>query len=215
VKRLVVVLAVGLAALGFAPRLLASASQLAVSPGSITPTMVAPVATLLSMALTNGGTTAGQAENLDRVVLTFPRALDASTLCGTWSAAPTSTQTVSTNNALVVTVVDGGTANDSLTLTASGVCANTIGLGTIDLGSTGFTSGGNLTFNGNGNGGRTTLAYDPSTFQVTVVLGSRGGAGTAATVGSVTATYTPSGALLYGDGTSVAPATATTTGAAL
>jgi hypothetical protein len=213
-RRALAVVAVALTALGFGPRLFASATQLAVTPASITPTMVASLTAQLSLALTNGGT-AGQADRGDRLVVTFPRALDASTICSTWSASPTNTQTISSNWAIVVTITDGGAGNDVLTVASPGACGGGVDLGTVDLGSTDFTSGGDHTFAGNGNGGRTTLAYDPNALQLTVTFGTRGGTGTATTVGPVTATYTPSGTLLYGDGSSVAPAIGTTTGAAL
>lgn len=193
----------------------ASASQLAVTPSSLTATMVATVTPppwSLALALTNGGAVAGQAEAADRVTVTFPRALDASTLCSAWVAAPTTTQSIVANNAVVVTVADGGTANDVLSVTTS---ACTFNLGSIDLGSAGFTANGSLAFCGNGNGGRSTITYDPATFQVTVALGARGGTGTAGTAADVTATFTASSSLRYADGTPVAPATATKTGVLL
>lgn len=193
----------------------ASASQLVVSSSSLTPTMVAtvtPPASGIVLALTNGGATAGQAENLDRVTVTFPRALNASTLCSSWAAAPKSTQTISANNAVVVTVADGGAANDTLSVTAS-TCP--INLGTIDLGGSAFTTNGSLTFTGSGGSARSTISYDPATFQVTVVFGTRGGAGTPGTVAATTATFTASSSLRYADGTSVVPATATKTGVQL
>ena len=205
----------GLAALPVLLGLGASASQLAVTPSSLTATMVAPVTPPTSgivLALTNGGTIAGQAETADRVTVTFPRALDASTLCPAWPAAPTTTQSIVANNAVVVTVADGGTASDALTVSST-TCA--LNLGTTDLGGTAFTAGGPLTFSGNGTGGRSTIAYDPTTFQVTVVLGTRAGTGTPGTVAAVTATFTASSSLRYADGTPVVPATATKTGVQL
>lgn len=208
--------AAALVGLALGSTMLASASQLAVTPASITPTMVATLTSDVGLSLANGGSIAGQAENGDRLVLTFPKALDASTVCSTWPAAPTTTQTIFANNALVVTISDGGAGNDVLSLAAPGACGGTINLGTVDLGSTGFTSGGGLTFSGNGSGGRTTLSYDPSTFQLVLTFGSRAGAGTAGTVStSVTATYTPSSSLLYGDGTSAGSATSSTSGVLL
>jgi hypothetical protein len=137
-------------------------------------------------------------------------------VCSTWPAAPTTTQTISTNNALVVAIADGGAGNDVLSVTASSICGGAVNIGTVDLGSTAFTSGGPLTFSGNGNGSRTTLSYDPTAFQLVLTFGARGGAGTAATVSTpVTATYTPSSSLLYGDGTSPGSATSTMSGVAL
>lgn len=213
-RRLLPLLAVGVAL----PVLLglgASASQLLVTPSSLTATMVAPVAPPASgivLALVNGGAVAGQAESADRMTVTFPRALDASTLCPAWPAAPPATQSIATNNAVTVTVADGGTASDTLTVTTT---ACTLNLGSVDLGSPAFTTGGPLTFAGNGNSGRSTIAYDPVTFQVTVVFGTRGGTGTAATVAAVTATFTASASLKFADGAPVVPATATKTGVQL
>jgi hypothetical protein len=212
-KLLAAVVALALGPLAGA--LVASASQLPVTPASITATMVATVAApaSLGLALTNGGSVAGQAENADRLVVTFPRALDASTLCSTWAAAPTTTQSISANGAVVVTIADGTT--DGLSVTSPGACGGTFGLGTVDLGSPDFTAGGALTFSGNGSGGRTTVSYDPTTFQVTIVFGARAGAGTPGTVGSVTARFTPASTLKFSDGTTVAPGFASTTGVLL
>ena len=208
-----------LAGLGALPVLLglgASASQLAVSPSSLTATMVAPVtppSSGIALSLANGGTVAGQAETADRLTVTFPRALDASTLCSAWAAAPTTAQSITANNAVTVTVADGGTANDSLTVATTACPA--FNLGAVDLGSAAFTANGPLTFSGNGTGGRSTITYDPATFQVTVVLGTRSGAGTPGTVAAVTATFSASSGLKYADGASVAPATASKTGVQL
>lgn len=213
-KRLLA-LVVLVALVPLASALVASASQLIVRPASLTGTLVAPVSVPLVLALTNGGTIAGRAETGDRVTVTFRRPLDASTLCSTWPAAPTTTQTISANNAVIVTLADGGTGSDSLSVSTPGHCGGAFGFGSIDLGSPGFTTGGPLTFAGSGTGGRSTISYDPLTYQLVVTLGTRTGAGSAATVGTVTAVYSPPATLKHTDGTTVAPATATASGVAL
>lgn len=211
----VVAAAISFVALALVTGMFAAAAQLPVASSSMTSTLVAPIAPPASgivLSLLNSGAIAGQAETADRIRITYPRAIDASSLCPTWPAAPTAVQSIAANNAVVVTINDGTT--DSIVVTTPGACNGTFNLGGIDLGSGAFTAGGSLTFSGQGSGSRTTVSYDPVTFQLVITLGTRGGAGTAGTVGSVTATYTPSGSLRFGDGTAVT-GTATTTGVAL
>lgn len=187
---------------------LASASQLMVRSTSLTTvTATVPQPPSLGLANYNGGATAGRAENDDIVVVSFPQALDAPSMCSTWTNAATS-QSITANNAVTVTITNGGTANDTLTVATS--CTGW-SFGTVDLGGTGFVTA-NASFRGNTTSSRSTVSYDPGTRLLMVTLGARvsGTVGTVST--SRTATFTPSAALLWQDGNTVSPSTGTSTG---
>lgn len=151
------------------------------------------------------GVTAGHAETADALTVTFSRAVNGSTICSSLTTTPGTTP-----GSLLATIVDGGSANDTLTVTApapataadeacgskAGVClplvpcvlpqAGTVTLGSVDLGSTAYATGGDVTF-----GTGTSLGVDATGTLLTLTLGIKGGAtnGTAP-VGSV-ARYTP------------------------
>jgi hypothetical protein len=91
----------------------------------------------------------------------------------------------------VVTLTDGGGSSDSISVSASGCIFN---FGSISLGNTGYVTGGNATFSGNG-GSRTTITWTASTKTLTITLGTKGGSGTTAAVASSTATYTPNSSI--------------------
>jgi hypothetical protein len=93
----------------------------------------------------------------------------------------------------VVTLTDGGGSSDSISVSASGCTFN---FGSISLGNTGYVTGGNATFSGNG-GSRTTITWTASTKTLTITLGAKGGSGTipASAVASSTATYTPNSSI--------------------
>jgi hypothetical protein len=87
----------------------------------------------------------------------------------------------------VVTVVDGGAGNDSLTFAAAG--CPTLRLGTVSLGSTGYVSGGNATL-------AATIRYTVATRTILVTFGVKSGTGSIAVVGgSPVATFIPDAAL--------------------
>jgi hypothetical protein len=144
--------------------------------------------TISSVTLNNGTGTAGRIDQGDTIVVTFSERLRVSSICGNWSG-DSSNQSQSANNDPLITVTDGtGSTNDSLTI-ASSACG-TVNFGSINLGSNAYASGGNLTFGGNGSGSRSSLSWNATTFQLTISLGVKGGAGTQGTVGSVTPLYT-------------------------
>jgi hypothetical protein len=118
--------------------------------------------------------------------------MSVSTLCSTWTG-DSSNQSISGNGVVVATVTDGtGVTTDKLALSTTSGC--TFNLGTIDLGSNAYVSGGSATFSGNGSSA-TAISWTASTRTLTITLGTKGGTGTVAAVTSSTAVYTPSGSL--------------------
>ncbi len=155
----------------------------------------APTATAVQL-LDNGGV-AGRAEQGDQIVVTFSQTLRVSTMCSLWSG-DFSDQLLATPGDVTVTLADGGAGNDTLTI-ASAAC--TFHFGSINLGSTGYATGGSVTFSGSTAADASSVAWDASTRTLTATLGRRGGAGTPGTVASSTGIYTPDAALRNGFGT--------------
>ena len=132
--------------------------------------------------LTNGGQP-NRIDTGDSIAVTPSIALAEDSLCAAW--------TDNTMNQLrsdaVVTVVDGGAGNDSLTFAAAG--CPTLRLGTVSLGSTGYVSGGNATL-------AATIRYTVATRTILVTFGVKSGTGSIAVVGgSPVATFIPDAAL--------------------
>jgi len=148
----------------------------------------APTAT--GVQLTNGASTAGMAESGDEVAITYSQTMSVSSMCSIWSGNLTDQSLANAT----VTVTDGGGSNDTLSY-SSGSC--TLYIGTIDLGSTAYTTGGSLTFSSSA------IAWSATTRVLTITLGSAGGAGTTGTVASSSATYTPAVAIKNAFGTAI------------
>jgi hypothetical protein len=152
-----------------------------------------------AVQLLDGGSTAGRADQGDRIVATFSQTLRVSTLCSTWSG-DFSDQSLTSLGDVTVTLVDGGAASDSLTV-ASASC--TLHFGSVNLGSTSAVTGGNATFSGSTIADRTTVAWNAAAHSLTITLGHSGGAGIAGTVPSSSAVYTPDAAIKNGFGTAI------------
>jgi hypothetical protein len=183
----------------------AEAAKVTVSDGSINngaglAVMVEGV-TISSLSLTNhnfGGSSKGKIEKGDSLTVGFSAPIAVSSLCSAWSGNG-SDHELSGNNEVTVTVADGpGATDDSLTVSSS-KC--TFHLGTIDLGSSGYVSGGNVAFAGNGSS-RSTVEYTANSDTLEVTLGGSSGAGTTKQVSSSVATLTPDPALTdpFGNG---------------
>jgi hypothetical protein len=142
----------------------------------------APTVATLTLNNGGGGAVAGTIEQKDSVILTYSEPLDMSTLCSAWTG--TGSQSL---NDVTVTVTDGGSSNDTLTV-SSPSC--TFHLGTIDLGATGYATGGNLTFFGTG-GNKSQINWTANTGTLTISLGAQIGPGTAGNVSSSVATLNP------------------------
>jgi hypothetical protein len=162
-----------------------------------------------SLTLSNhSGGTKGKVEKGDSFSVGFSAPLAVNAFCSAWTGNSTSHE-ISGNGEVTVTVSDGaGSADDTLAVSST-KC--TVHLGTIDLGSAGFVSGGNVTFSGNGSS-TSAIKYSPSSQKLTVELGGQGGTGTVKTAGVSAATLTPDAGLTDEFG-NVFPAftTATTT----
>jgi Chitobiase/beta-hexosaminidase C-terminal domain len=142
------------------------------------------------VALANSGT-AGQANAGDTLTITFAEVIDATTFCSTWSNS--GTQTINTNNAVVVQIADSG-SNDTLTITSVG--SNCGGSGNFHVGS--IALGGDYvsatrTFSGSGSS-RSQLQWAPGTRTVKITLGAASGS-VSIGVAAGTPTYTPSSSL--------------------
>ena len=157
----------------------------------------APTATAVQL-LDNGGV-AGRAEQGDQIIVTFSQSLRVSTLCSVWSG-DFSDQLLATPGDVTVTLADGGVANDTLAI-ASTACA--FHFGAINLGATGYATGGNVTFSGATAADASSIAWNAATHTLTATLGARGGAGTPGSVASSAGIYTPDSALKSGFGTAI------------
>ena len=157
----------------------------------------APTAT--AVQLLDSGGTAGKTEQADRVIVTFSQTLRVSTMCSTWSGDFTD-QSLAALSDVTVTLTDGGIANDTLTVTSASCIYH---FGTINLGSTGYATGGNVTFSGSTTVDKSTIAWNATTHTLTITLGHSAGPGTVGTVASSAATYTPDAAIKSGFGTTI------------
>ena len=157
----------------------------------------APTATAVQL-LDNAGA-AGTAEQGDQIVVTFSQTLRVSTLCSLWSG-DFSDQVLATPGDVTVTLADGGAAGDTLAI-SSAACA--FHFGAVNLGSTGYATGGNVTFSGATAADASTVAWNAATHTLTATLGRRGGAGVPGFVASSSGVYTPDSALKSGFGTTI------------
>jgi hypothetical protein len=154
--------------------------------------------TVTAVQLVDGGGTVGRAQTGDRIVVTYSQTLGVASMCSTWSGN-LSAQSLAASNDVTVTLVDGGAGNDTVTV-ASATC--TLHVGSFNLGSTGYVSGGNRTFSGSGSSA-SSVAWDPTTRTLTITLGGASGLGTVGTVASSTTTHTPDAAIKNAVGTAV------------
>lgn len=141
---------------------------------STTKDTVAPAVAVGGVTLANGSgnAKAGKVDTGDKVTIKYTKALDLASICSDWT----------NSGSLVVTI----TSNNSLS--ATGGCP-TLRFGAVALGASYYGSG-NLQFSGS------SLAWDQSTLQLTVTLGtvSNGSPGTA-TQQTSTPVYTPQAGL--------------------
>ncbi len=147
--------------------------------------VVAAQPTISSVTLANGsGGTAGKVEKGDTIKVVFSAPMDVSSICSTWGA-DTSNQSITTDNAVVVTLTDA--TKDTITVTATPTC--TFNFGVLDLGVGTYVTGGNAVFGGSG-GNRSSVSWTVNTRTLLITLGAKGATGTVATVGTSTPIYT-------------------------
>ncbi len=143
-----------------------------------------------AFTLANGGSN-NRIDSGDMIAITFSTAIDQPTLCASWSGAGDH----SASDA-VVTVVDGGANNDSITFALASCPA--LHLGTIALGTNGYVAGGSAVFSA-------TITYSATTRTITVTFRTKSGAGTIGTAGgSPVATFTADPAMFGTAGVSAA-----------
>lgn len=167
---------------------------------AVTIDSVRPTITDITISNKSSGGTAGKPEQGDKIVITFSEAVDAAKICSTWNN--TGTQTLSGNNSGVVTFNDNAASgNDRIDFSVgSAGCGSVLHVGSINLGSSGYVSGGNVTFGANGTGNDTIITWDPTAKTLTFTLGKQstgGGSGSSCTScpASSSAIYTPDATL--------------------
>ena len=170
-------------------------AHITVSDGSFSNGSDLPVtvkgASISALVLSNGNGFSGRGklESGDTFTVEFGSAIAVNTMCSVWNGNEIN-HSFTGNGEVLVTVTDGsGATDDNLAVTASKCSFH---LGTIDLGSNAYVSGGNVTFSGNGSNS-STIEYKASTDTLRVELGSKGGAGgvNSKSISSSAATLTP------------------------
>ena len=155
-----------------------------------------------TVSLVNGSGTANRPDKGDKVIVTFPQAVNPGTICNGWTGASAlSSQHITVSIALqsgadVLSINDGG-SNDC----GSG---QTIHVGTISLGTADYTAT-SITYSG-GSSNMSSLQFDSAKKVLTITLGGPSApAGTH--TGGVSAVYTPDTAIKFADGASAVKGT--------
>lgn len=150
-----------------------------------------------------GGGQTGRANQGDIVRVVYSQALDASSLCSTWSGNLLN-QILNLDNVVAVTINDNAAGgNDQLVVAVTGACASNFRFGSIDLGNANFVVGSPVTFSGLGTG-KSTIAWDPSTRELTITLGARSlGPNPGRVNANTTATYMPDAGIRNPGGVSI------------
>ena len=167
-----------------------------------------------SLLNANGGNQTGRPQEADRVEIVFNQALSVASMCSTWSGNG-SNQSIAGDNVVTVTISDNAapTGNDQLTVsTSAAACGGAFNFGSVDMGSPNFATNSS-TFAGTA-ANASTIAWNATTYGLTITLGARvpGGPAPARVNTVVTSTYTPSPALMS---TSGFPAVGTTSSSAI
>jgi len=170
--------------------------------GSGTDVGTAATFTAGTAALSNGTGTVNKPDKGDKVVITFPQAVNPGTICTGWTGSLLAT------NHVTISIADQS-GSDVLSISDGGGTdcgtGGTFHVGTINLGTTDYTTG-TLTYGG-GSTNVSGVQLDASDKILTLTLGALG-AGTAGThTGGVSAVYTPDTAIKYADGASAARGT--------
>jgi hypothetical protein len=136
-----------------------------------------------AIALQNGGSTAGQVQNLDRIVITFNTAVNTATV-GTCSGATNSGTDLSVNSG------QNG-ASDSVTGNGS-----RLSIGSIGLGAQGYMQSDDIA-------DASTCAWSAGNTVLTITLQGIAAANTTTVAGASTATYTPNAAIQNAGGAAI------------
>jgi hypothetical protein len=119
------------------------------------------------------GSTPGLIAKGDQVIITFSGPINVTNFCSSWTG--TGNQTLG-GTYTVATITDGVTpTDDTLTVSRSGAPSGctTLNFGSIDLGSSAYVSGGNVTFSGPNAGNPTTIMWTAATDTLTITLGKQ------------------------------------------
>lgn len=135
--------------------------------GTATSVKNATPPSVTALTLANGGTN-NAIDPGDQVVIKFSKALNPSTICSNWSA--TGNQVVNGSEQVVVNI----SMDDVLTVTTS--ACGTARIGTVALDGN-YAGSMPLSFHGTGAGGSkvSSIAWNPTTFELTITLGSMTG----------------------------------------
>ncbi len=125
-----------------------------------------------SLAISNGGSTAGRPEQNDVITVGFSEAISPSSMCTGWTGSA---------RAGSVTVVNGGFGDDSVTVSSSGCGFN---FGDINLNDNGYVNNGSTTFGA-------TITLTSGTLTIVLGAASSGGGNVTTESGSHTAVYDP------------------------
>ena len=184
IRHVLVVLAIVLAAVAAAT--MAGAATITASAKKLgTATFVAPSFVPSTISTANNGARAGRADRRDTTTISYSQQVKQSTLCSSWSNAST-TETL-TGVTLTLNDNAGATGNDTLTVGAApATCASGFHLGTVDTGSNGYATAGNVTYT------NSTIALTQTATSTTLVLTFGTVGGTRGTVAAAAAAiYTP------------------------
>jgi hypothetical protein len=145
--------------------------------------VVAPQPTIVSVTLANvSGGTAGRIEKGDSIAIVYSAQMRVSSFCSTW-ATDTADQTLTVSNDVTVTLNDGANpTHDSVSVT-SATC--TFNFGLLDLGVSTYVGSGSASFSGSG-ANKSSITWTASTKTLLIVFGTKGAAGTVATVATST-----------------------------
>ena len=174
---------------------------------------------ITSVTLANGGagSTAGTLNRGDTITVQYSGPMSVSSMCSTWSG-DTTNQSITADGVVAVSIHNGGTANDYMDLsTTSAACGGAFHFGTLTLGSTGYlVSTASQTFSGSGAGNASTIAWNASTYTLTITLGTNattpGDDGSNNVPGNTVAVYTPDPAILGTTGLPVSGTGSTASG---
>ncbi len=143
-----------------------------------------------SLTLINGnfGSSAkGKIEAGDSFAVEFNSPIAVNSMCSAWTGNGTN-HALTGNSEVTVTLTDGVGATDDILTVSSSKC--TFHLGTIDLGSNAYISGGGASFGGTGSN-KSVLEYKAASHMLEVELGTKSGSGTISKVSSSAATFNP------------------------
>ena len=149
-----------------------------------------------SVTLADGpASNSGVLNRTDTITVQYTGPIAVSSLCSTWTG-DTSNQLINGNNVVGVTIQEPGPGNDYVTVSTSGAaCGGDFNFGRVTLGADGYLTSTTIqTFRGTG-GNASTIAYDASTYTLTITLGRNettpGDDGSNEVAANTVAVYTP------------------------